>query len=69
MDFTAAGNKSQHNAVRDPGTGFSRILSDHHAGVWITANQVMAERPADEVGAFHGQRKLAGYTANTIGPE
>ena len=35
MDFTAAGNQSQHHAVRNPGARFPRVLSDHNAGVRI----------------------------------
>src|ERR1700723_1237300 len=67
MNFTAARNQSQEHSVRDPGTRLSRILSDHNASMWITANQVMTERAANQISALGSQRELAGHAANAVG--
>src|SRR5579864_3225831 len=69
MNFTASGNQPQQHAVRNPGTRFSRVLPDHNAGMRVTANQVVTQCPANEIGAFHGQREFAGHAANAVGAE
>src|SRR4029077_12561185 len=66
VNFTATGHKAQSDPVRNPRARFPGTLADDKAGLGIPPNQVMTQRPADEVDAFPGQWEFSSHAANTI---
>jgi hypothetical protein len=44
-------------------------LSNHHARLRGTANEIVTKRTTDEVSAFRSQGKFTSYAANAISSE
>src|SRR5262249_32979860 len=65
LDFDIGGTQPGRNRLRNPGTGFARVLPDHHP-MWAL-RQMVPERPTDRVDCFSIQWIFAGNAADSVG--